>query len=136
MAQSSIDQYRKSSVGAASPLQLVIMLYDGALRFMEAGRHAMLRRDVYSQNDNITKAQRIVGELIATLDMDQGGEVAKNLVALYTYVYEKLVEANLEDKPELIQECATIVSELRESWVELERQSRNTAVVEDQDHAA
>jgi flagellar protein FliS len=136
LAQSSIDQYRKSSVGAASPLQLVIMLYDGALRFMEAGRHAMLRRDVYNQNENITKAQRIVGELIATLDMEQGGEVAKNLVALYTYVYEKLVEANLEDKPELVQECATIVSELRESWVELERQSRNTAIVEEQDRAA
>ena len=87
-------------------------------------------------NENITKAQRIVGELIATLDMEQGGEVAKNLVALYTYVYEKLVEANLEDKPELVQECATIVSELRESWVELERQSRNTAIVEEQDRAA
>lgn len=124
MAYSSIDQYRKSAVNGASPLQLVVMLYDGALRFMEAGRHAMLRKEVYSQNENLTKAQRIVSELLSTLDMQQGGEVAKNLSAIYTYVYDRLVEANIEDKPELIEECTTIFSELRESWVELEAKTR------------
>jgi flagellar protein FliS len=112
------------------------MLYDGALRFMEAGRHAMLRRDVFAQNENFTKAQRIVSELLSTLDMEQGGEVARNLVSLYTYVYDKLVEANLEDKPELVDECATIMSELRESWVELDRQSRPTALPEVEQRAA
>lgn len=121
---SSIDQYRKSAVASASPLQLVIMLYDGALRFMEAGKHAMQRRDVFAQNDNITKAERIVGELLATLDMEQGGDVAKNLFSLYTYVYNTLVEANIEDKPEKVDECITIMSELRESWRELEALTR------------
>lgn len=135
MAKSSIDQYRKSSVSGASPLQLVIMLYDGALRFMEAGKHAMQKRDVFTQNENITKAERIISELLSTLDLEQGGEVAKNLFSIYTYVYDKLVEANIEDKPELIDECATILSELRESWVELERLSRNSALVEAPDAA-
>ena len=120
MAKTSIDQYRKSAVSSASPLQLVVMLYDGALRFMEAGKHAMLKNDVYVQNENITKAQRIVSELLSTLDLDQGGEVAKNLLSIYTYVYDRLVEANIEDKPEVIDECVAIMSELRESWVELE----------------
>ncbi len=136
MAKSSIDQYRKSAVSGASPLQLVIMLYDGALRFMEAGRHAMLKREVYQQNDNLTKAQRIISELLSTLDLQQGGEVAKNLFSIYTYVYDKLVEANLEDKPEIVEECTTILSELRESWVELEKRFRASAVVEGQDNAA
>jgi flagellar protein FliS len=124
LAKTSIDQYRKSAVSAASPLQLVVMLYDGALRFMEAGKHAMLKRDVYVQNENITKAQRIVSELLSTLDLDQGGAVAKNLLSIYTYVYDRLVEANIEDKPEIIDECVAIMSDLRESWVELEQLSK------------
>lgn len=135
MAKSSIDQYRKSSVSSASPLQLVIMLYDGALRFMEAGKHAMQKRDVFVQNENITKAERIISELLSTLDMEQGGEVAANLFSIYTYVYDKLVEANIEDKPALIDECTTILSELRESWVELERLTRTSALVEAPDAA-
>jgi flagellar protein FliS len=135
LAKSSIDQYRKSSVSSASPLQLVIMLYDGALRFMEAGKHAMQKRDVFVQNENITKAERIISELLSTLDMEQGGEVAANLFSIYTYVYDKLVEANIEDKPELIDECTTILSELRESWVELERLTRTSALVEASDAA-
>ena len=121
---SSIDQYRKSSVSSASPLQLVVMLYDGALRFMEAGKHAMLKGDVYAQNDNLTKAERIVSELLSTLDMEKGGEVSQNLFSLYTYVYDTLVEANIEDKPEKVDESVAIMSKLRESWVELERQTR------------
>jgi flagellar protein FliS len=124
---SSIDQYRKSSISAASPLQLVVMLYDGALRFMEAGKHAMAKGDTYAQNDNLTKAERIVTELLSTLDMTQGGEVAENLFSLYTYVYNSLVEANIEDKPEKIAECVQIFSDLRESWVELERTLRDSA---------
>ena len=122
-----IDQYRKSSVSSASPLQLVVMLYDGSLRFMEAGKHAMLKKDVFQQNENITKAQRIVTELLATLDMDKGGDVAENLSNLYVYTYNKLVEANIEDKPEYIDECIEIMRELRESWAELEAKSRKIA---------
>src|SRR5690349_1256521 len=76
------------------------MLYDGSLRFMAAGKHAMQKRDVFAQNDNITKAQRILSELLSTLDLEQGGEVASNLMSIYTYVYDRLVEANIEDKPE------------------------------------
>ncbi|MEX2242503.1 MAG: flagellar export chaperone FliS [Fimbriimonadaceae bacterium] len=124
----TIDQYRKSSISAASPLQLVVMLYDGALRFMEAGKHAMAKGDTYSQNDNLTKAERIVTELLSTLDMTQGGQVAENLFSLYTYVYDCLVEANIEDKPEKIDECVQIFSDLRESWVELERTLREGAM--------
>lgn len=100
------------------------MLYDGALRFMEAGKHAMAKRDVFTQNENVTKAQRILSELLSTLDLKQGGEVAHNLMHIYTYVYDRLIEANIEDKTEVVDECIQIISELRESWVELERRSR------------
>ena len=73
-----VDEYRKNAVNGASPLQLVIMLYDGAIRFCELGRAAMASGDRFAQNTNLVKAQRILTELTSCLDMKQGGEVAKN----------------------------------------------------------
>lgn len=129
---SFIDQYRKSAVTTASPLQLVIMLYDGALRFMEAGKHSMRLQDRFEQNESLKKAQRILTELLSTLDTEKGGEVAKNLFSLYSYAHSRLVDANLEDDPEPIDECIEIISKLRESWVDLEQQSRNPAFVSEE----
>ena len=116
-----IQEYQKGAVNGASPLQLVIMLYDGALRFMEAGKHAMIGKDLEKQNQNLQRAQKIVVELMACLDMQQGGEVAKNLLALYTYALEQLVQANLKDSPDGIDRSIRVFSELRESWAEVEK---------------
>lgn len=123
-----IDQYRKTAVNSASPLQLVIMLYDGALRFLHAGKEAMIRKDLYGQNTNLQKAQRIVAELMSSLNMDQGGEVAQNLLALYTFVYNRLIEANINDKPDYIDQCDKILRDLRESWVQIEAEQRQPAM--------
>jgi flagellar protein FliS len=119
-----IQEYQKNAVNGASPLQLVIMLYDGALRFMEAGKHAMAQKDLEKQNHSLQKAQKIVMELMACLDMQQGGEVASNLFGLYAYVLNELVAANCEDKPEPIDRCIGILSQLRESWVAVEAKTR------------
>jgi flagellar protein FliS len=97
------------------------MLYDGALRFMEAGRHAMAKGDLEKQNKNLQKAQKIVRELTACLDMSAGGDIAKNLFSLYGYVHNELVRANLAEEYEPIDRCIRILSELRESWMELNR---------------
>ena len=115
------NEYRKNAVNGASPLQLVIMLYDGALRFMEAGKHAMKLRDLQGQNENLQRAQRIVLELTACLDLAQGGEIAKNLLALYTYVVNELVNANIQDDPHAIDRCSKILSDLRSSWVAIDQ---------------
>ena len=119
-----VFEYRKQAVNGASPLQLVIMLYDGALRFMEAGRHAIAARDIERQNTNLQKAQRIISELTSCLDMARGGEVAQNLFALYTFCYNQLVAANVEDRADLVDQAMKIMSELRESWVQLELQMK------------
>jgi flagellar secretion chaperone FliS len=92
------------------------MLYDGALRFMEAGKKAMVDGNRERQNANLQKAQKIVTELMACLDMDRGGEIAKNLLGLYSYVLNELVQANVEDDPQGIDRCLRVMSELRESW--------------------
>lgn len=113
-------EYQKSAVTGASPLQLIVMMYDGALRFMEAGRHAMAMRDLEKQNANLQKAQRIVLELMSCLDMKAGGEVAKNLFSLYSYVVDELVKANMSDDVAAIERSIRVMSDLRESWSHLQ----------------
>ncbi|GMV89623.1 MAG: hypothetical protein AMXMBFR81_25540 [Chthonomonas sp.] len=124
------QEYRKNAVTGASPLQLVVMLYDGALRFMEAGRFAMVRNDLETQNDKLQRAQRIVTELMASLDMQRGGELSKNLFGIYSYVLNELVEANLTDKPEPLDRSIKIISDLRDSWASLEANRREVVMDE------
>lgn len=120
-------EYRKGAVNGASPLQLVVMLYDGALRFMEAGKHAIAHNDYTRQNDQLQRAQKVVLELMACLDMEKGGEVAKNLLSLYTYVLNELVKANCEDDADRVDRCMKVMADLRESWVQLSSQGVGVA---------
>jgi flagellar protein FliS len=125
-----VDQYRKSAVAGASPLQLVVMLYDGCLRFMEAGKRAIQDRDLEKQNDSLQRAQRIIAELMSTLDMEKGGDVSQNLLSLYTFAYNRLVEGNIEDRVEYVDHAIQVMSGLRDSWVQLESASRTGAPYE------
>lgn len=122
----NLEQYLKSSVSTASPLQLVIMLYDGAMKQMANGKRAMIQKDTFEQNRALQKAQRIVAELISSLDHRQGGEIASNLFALYTFCYDKLVESNVKDDPTLIDQAMEVFTKLRLGWVELELSTRST----------
>lgn len=119
-----VDQYRKTAVTTASPLKLVIMLYDGALRFIEQGRVAMEAKNTYQQHESLVKAQRIISELTACLDMKQGGIISENLFALYTFCYNELVEANLADNPEKLATASKVLEDLRSSWISIEAQQR------------
>lgn len=121
-----VDTYRQNAVQTASPLQLVIMLYDGAIRFLQLAKTAMEEKDLYAQNQNIQKTQKILTELTSCLDMKQGGVVAENLFALYTYCYNQLTEANLLDQKEPIETCIQLLTELRESWTEIEIRNRTS----------
>ncbi|HTQ09050.1 MAG TPA: flagellar export chaperone FliS [Fimbriimonadaceae bacterium] len=129
-----VQEYQKGAVNGASPIQLVIMLYDGALKFMEAGKHAMLAKDLEKQNQNLQRAQKIVLELMSCLDMQHGADIAKNLLALYSYTLQQLVESNVKDDPEGIDRSIRVFSELRESWVEIGKTVKANA--EEQSRAA
>ncbi len=96
------------------------MLYDGGLRFMEAGRHAIIAKDLTKQNDYIQRAQKIVMELMSCLDIENGKEIAKNLLSLYSYVLNELVLANMNDDVAPIDRAIRVMSDLRESWSQLE----------------
>lgn len=112
-------EYRKNAVLGASPAQLVVMLYEGALRFIEAGRAGMRAKDLGRQNEGLQRAQRIVSELLSTLDHEKGGEIAKNLASLYYFVLDKLMEANVNDSEAPLDAASKTLRELREAWVQI-----------------
>ncbi|MEQ1823124.1 MAG: flagellar export chaperone FliS [Fimbriimonadaceae bacterium] len=119
------NEYRKNAVNGASPLQLIVMLYDGALKNIELGRAAMAHQDYTRQNQHLQQAQKIVFELLACVDVAKGGEIATNLIALYEYVINELVRANIEDKAEPLDHCVKVLSDLRQTWNELDNQVRS-----------
>lgn len=121
------QEYRKNAVLGASPAGLVVMLYDGALRFIEGGRLAMRAGDLARQNEALQRAQRIVAELLGTLDRAQGGEIAANLASLYGFVLDRLVQANLRDQEGPLDEASRTLRELREAWVQIASSSSAAA---------
>lgn len=105
------------SVGQPSPLRLVIVLYDRAIRFMEAGRYAIEQEDRELQRINLDKAQQAVMEMTTCLNMDRGGEIAQNLMSIYTYMHQELIEANVSSRVEPIDRCMRMLAFLRETWM-------------------
>lgn len=114
-------QYQRAQIETASPTRLIVLLYDGAIRFCSLAIEAVQRRDLEAQNTNLVKAQRIIGELLSSLDRKSGGEVADNLSRLYLHMLEQLVNANLYDQIAPIETVQKMLCELRETWQEIDR---------------
>ena len=115
--------YKAQSVQTASPGKLVLMLFDGYLRFTTAARNAFDETDMTKKNEginnNLIRAQNIVTELQSSLDMSVTGELPGTLYRLYDYVLHQLQQANLHKKAETIDEADKVISELREAWAEM-----------------
>jgi flagellar protein FliS len=124
-------QYQRAQVESASPTRLIVLLYEGAIRFCHMARAAMLRGDLETQNLNLVRAQRIVGELIASLDRNAGGEVAARLSNIYAHVLEELVAANLYDRTDKVDHVIALLTEMRASWVEIDRMAAGDCTLSD-----
>ena len=115
-------QYRQNSVETASPTRLVVMLYDGAIRFLGQALPAMRVRKYDEQSQYIGKAQAIIAHLRDTLDHKAGGPVAGHLSGVYASFLDALTDANIHDKPEVVEQAIEALRDLREAWVEVDRQ--------------
>jgi flagellar protein FliS len=119
------DSYRKVATQTASPAHLVLMLYDGAIGFLEralAGFDAADPGQVnQAVNNNILRAQAIIHEMNANLNMEAGGEISVNFRRLYNYLHARLREANLKKQREPVQEALLRLRILRDSWAEMLR---------------
>jgi flagellar protein FliS len=121
------DVYQRTQVDTASPAKLVVMLYDGAIRFLKQGQAAMERGDREAQNHYLLRAQRIIAELASSLNMEAGGEIAANLMALYQFMQEQLVLANFQDDVEKIRKVREMLESLRQAWAQVEVTVRGSA---------
>lgn len=117
LAGNPYAQYQQAQVDTASPERLLLMLYEGAIRFLNAARKGLDERKFDVAHHNIVKAQDILVEFMATLNMKDGGEVAQNLFDLYEYLNRRLGQANLEKSVALVDEVLGFVRELHEAWV-------------------
>ena len=111
--------YLQTHVQSRSPLELVVMLYDGLLRFLGDAGNAIESANVAGRRDAISRALAVLSELQSTLNMEQGGEVAVSLDALYTYVNGRLLEASLNNDRAPIDESARLLRTLRDAWAEI-----------------
>jgi flagellar protein FliS len=124
VAQDQVRAYRANSVLTASPGQLVLMLYDGALRALRIAGDAFAQGDsnprrFESINTNLLKAQAIISELQGTLDHQAGGEFAATMHRLYDYYNRRLLEANLRKDPAPVAEVERLLREVRDAWAEM-----------------
>ncbi|AYO29935.1 flagellar export chaperone FliS [Biomaibacter acetigenes] len=110
------QQYQQNSILLASPQKLLIMLYDGAIRFIKAARKAMEEKDFEQANYNLVRAQDIFSELNCNLDMDI--DISKNLRSLYNFINDKLIQSNIKKSVEILDEIEPMVEDLRNTWYE------------------
>ena len=116
------DNYLKSKVMTASPAQLTLMLYDGAIKFCNIALEAIDNKEIEKANTNIQKAQRIIEEFRSTLDFKY--PVAAEFDKVYEYIYRRMVEANLKKDREILEEALGHIRTMRETWIEVMRLSK------------
>jgi flagellar protein FliS len=110
--------YREAAVLTASPVQLVVMLYDGIERFLRQAEAVMGEGAVAQCNDRMQKAEAIIDELIATLDKS-AGQVAERLEGIYVFCKRLLMEARIERDPGKCEQVRKLLRPLRDAWAEL-----------------
>lgn len=118
-AQASVQAYKESSVLSAPPERLVVMLYDGALRFLARAAIAMREKGPVAAAKDIQRTQAIVEELLSTLDHEQGGELADRLQAIYVFCLRTLADAQVQRDAEKLDQVAGLLRELREAWAQV-----------------
>ena len=123
--------YKSVAVTTSTPGQLVLMLFDGALRFLSAALHGFELEGVNQRleqiNNNAIKTQKILRELQCSLDLQLGGEFARRMDALYDYMIDQLIRANLTKDPEPIRLVESLLREIRDAWAQMLEQSTAAA---------
>ncbi len=116
------------AVATASPHQLVVLLFDGALAAISLGKAKMEEGNPEAKGLAISKAIDIISNgLKVSLDLEAGGELAENLAALYDYMVRRLVHANLRNQPAALDEVSLLLSDIRSAWVEIAPQPESAA---------
>ncbi len=111
-----VEAYQDAAVTTQSKGRLIILLYDGAIKFMKLAIREMEKNNYEAKGRYINRAQDIINELNAILDADTGGEIAANLRKLYCFMNSRLSQANIKRDPQIIRDVITLMEELNQSW--------------------
>ena len=119
MEYNSINNYQRNAILTASPAELTLMLYDGAIKFCNIAVMAIENKDVEKAHTNIRKAEDIISELRSTLDHKY--PVWEDFERVYDYIYRCLIDANIHKDEEKLQEALKYIREMRDTWKEVMR---------------
>ena len=108
------SQYKENSIYTSTPEELVLMLYNGLVKFIMQAQSAIEEKNYEKANEALKRAQDIVIHFQCTLDMKY--EISKDLVKLYDYMYKRLIDANIKKDKRVLQDLLTIAKELRDTW--------------------
>lgn len=114
--ENQLHQYKETQINTANQGKLIVMLYDGAIRFLNTAIENMDVKTYDVVNTNIIKAQDIITELLLSLNMKEGGEISANLFNLYLFFKKKLLEANINKDIEMIKDVLNHLTILRNAW--------------------
>lgn len=119
MVKNAAQAYGARKVETASPAELTLMLYEGAIKFCNIALGAIEKKDYEKANINIQKARNIIVELQSTLDHKY--KVAEDFDIIYDYIFHKLVDANMKKDPEILEEALNQIRDMRDAWKEIMR---------------
>ncbi len=111
-----VKQYQKTQVETASNEKILIMLYDGAIQFLNQAKVALGNKNYQESNNSLIGAQNILNEFINTIDPTPNPELANNLISLYRYFLDRLVQANIKHQVEPIDEVLVFLKDLKATW--------------------
>ncbi|MCM3216278.1 flagellar export chaperone FliS [Niallia taxi] len=122
------QSYKQNSVNTASPGELTLMLYNGCLKFIGLAKNAIQNNDIATRNVNIQKAQKIINELMVTLNMDF--PISKNFMSLYDFMNRQLIKANIVNDIKILEDVEFLLTEFRDTWkeaIQINRQKQYAA---------
>jgi flagellar secretion chaperone FliS len=116
MAGYGQNQYLKTQVTTVDGVKLIVLLYEGAIKFLLSAQEGIREKDIVKRHNNIYRVLDIIAELRNSLNFSQGGEIATSLNALYQFMEGHLMTANIQNDAQMIQEVVNILSSLKEAW--------------------
>lgn len=122
MDSNAINAYQRNAIMTASPAELTLMLYEGAIKFCNIGIMAIEKKEIEKANTNLKKAQNIISELRASLDRKY--PVWEDFERVYDYIYRRLVEGNMKKDAEIVEDALKYIREMRDTWKEVMRLNR------------
>ena len=117
--------YKKASVNTTDQGTLILMLYDGIIKFLSQSREKLIAKDYEGAHQLISKAKNILSELLSSLNVERSGEIGRNLKSLYSFMYDRLIDANIKKDVVYVDEVIDLMNELRIGWKHVNSSKKN-----------